>query len=141
VVGLDPDPKALARARHKPARAVVSTQFDEGFADELPYPEASFDWVISSFMFHHHSANEKGKALGEVRRVLKSGGEFHMLDFEGSGDGAELSGPLDSCQRPAKGNSESRVLTLMRQAGLRDPKKMGRRRMLFGTVAYYRATA
>ena len=40
VVGLDPDPKALARARRKAARAGVSIQFDQGFGDELPYPEA-----------------------------------------------------------------------------------------------------
>ena len=50
VVGLDPDPKALARARRKTARAGVSVQFDLGFGDALPYPEASFDRVLSAFM-------------------------------------------------------------------------------------------
>lgn len=53
VVGLDPDPKALARARRKAAGTAVSIQFDQGFSDELPYPEASFDRVFSSFMLHH----------------------------------------------------------------------------------------
>src|SRR5713226_8101057 len=43
VVGLDPDPKALARASRKAERAAVSIQFDQGFGDELPYTEASFD--------------------------------------------------------------------------------------------------
>src|SRR5438270_8100613 len=52
VVGLDPDPKALARGRHKAARASVSIQFDQGFADALPYTDAAFDRVFSSFMFH-----------------------------------------------------------------------------------------
>jgi len=71
VVGLDPDPKALARARRKAARAAVSIQFDQGFGDELPYPEAWFDCVFSSFMFHHLPADEKGKTLRAIRRVVK----------------------------------------------------------------------
>src|SRR5215831_8205238 len=36
VVGLDPDPKALARARRKAERSGVSIQFDQGFGDQLP---------------------------------------------------------------------------------------------------------
>src|SRR5207249_9012160 len=47
VVGIDPDPKALARAQRKVGRAAVNIQFDRGFADTLPYPEASFDRVFS----------------------------------------------------------------------------------------------
>ena len=58
VVGLDPDPKALARARRKAARAAVSIHLDQGFGDELPYPEASFDRVLSSLMFHHIPSDE-----------------------------------------------------------------------------------
>ena len=53
VVGIDPDPKALARARRKAANAAVSIRFDQGFGDALPYAEASFDRVFSSFMFHN----------------------------------------------------------------------------------------
>src|SRR5207244_1354877 len=85
VVGLDPDPKALARARRKAARAGVSIQFDQGFGDELPYPEAWFDRVLSSFMFHHLPPDQKGKTLRAIRRVVKPGGESYMLDFEGRG--------------------------------------------------------
>ena len=142
VVGLDPDPKALARARRKAGRTAVPVQFDQGFADELPYPEASFDRVFSSFMFHHLPADERGKMLLAVRRVLKAGGEFHMLDFEGPDDGAQgfLAHLLHSSDH-LKENSESRVLSLMRQAGFIDVKKVGRRRMLFGSVAYYQAGA
>ena len=52
VVGLDPDPKALARAKRKAERSAVSIRLDQGFSHELPYPEASFDRVFSTFMFH-----------------------------------------------------------------------------------------
>ncbi len=60
VVGLDPDPKALARGRRKAERAAVSIRFDQGFSDEPPYPEASFDRVFSSFMFHHRPPQKVG---------------------------------------------------------------------------------
>jgi ubiquinone/menaquinone biosynthesis C-methylase UbiE len=140
VVGLDPDPKALARARRKAVRAAVSIQFEPGFADELPYPEASFDRVFSCFMFHHLPAEEKEPTLREARRVLKAGGEFHMLDFEGPEDSAHgfMAHFFHSSDR-LKGNSEGRVINSMRHAGFADPRKVGRRTMLFGGVAYYRA--
>jgi SAM-dependent methyltransferase len=41
VVGLDPDPKALARARRKARGAGLALQLDRGFADQLPYPTAA----------------------------------------------------------------------------------------------------
>jgi ubiquinone/menaquinone biosynthesis C-methylase UbiE len=140
VVGIDPDPKALARARRKAAKAAGSIQFDQGFGDDLPYAEASFDRVFSSFMFHHLPPDEKGKTLRAVRRVLKPGGGFHMLDFEGPDCGSPgvLAHLLHSSKR-LKENSESRILSLMRESGFADPRKVGRRRMLFGYIAYFRA--
>jgi ubiquinone/menaquinone biosynthesis C-methylase UbiE len=142
VVGLDPDPKALARAKRKAKRAAVTIQFDQGFGDEPPYPEASFDRVLSSLMFHHVPPDEKAKTLRAVRRVLKTGGEFHMLDFEGPENGAHgfVSRLLHSNQR-LKDNSESRVLLFMTEAGFAEPKKIGHREMFFGHIAYYRAMA
>ena len=142
IVGIDPDPKALARARRKAASASVSVQFDQGFADELPYPERSFDHVFSSFMFHHLPADERLTTLREVRRVLKRRGEFHMLDFEGPEDRKHgwLVNLLHSNKR-LHDNSEARVLALMKQAGLANAQKVGQRTMLFGGVAYYRAAA
>jgi hypothetical protein len=70
------------------------------------------------------------------------GGGFHMLDFEGpeSGSHGVFAHLLHSSQR-LKENSESRVLSLMRESGLADPRKVDRRRMLFGHIAYFRAVA
>ena len=140
VVGIDPDSKALARARRKASKAAVSIQFDQGFGDDLPYAESSFDRVFSSFMFHHLPSDEKGRTLRAIRRVLKPGGGFHMLDFEGpeSGSNGVLAHILHSSKR-LKENSESRVLSLMRQSGFVDPRRVDRKRMLFGSIAYFRA--
>src|SRR6185503_12562823 len=81
VVGLDPNPKALRRAKTKVRRAAVSVQLDQGFADELRYERESFDRVLSSFMFHHLAGHDREKTLTEVQRVLKPGGSFQFLDF------------------------------------------------------------
>jgi len=122
VTGVDPDPKALERARRKAARANVSVRLDRGFADALPYPDASFDRVLSSFVFHHLQEDEKGWMLSEARRVLKPGGSLHLLDFAGHEPG---------------------VLTLMREAGLQEPTRLLRGTMVLGLLAYssYRASA
>jgi ubiquinone/menaquinone biosynthesis C-methylase UbiE len=141
VVGLDPDPKALARASRKAERAAVSIQFDQGFGDELPYTEASFDRVLSSLMFHHVPTNEKVKTVRAIRRVLKPGGEFHMLDFEGPEKGAHFLARLLHSSDRLKDNSENRVLHFMTEAGFAEPKKVGHREMFFGHIAYYRAIA
>jgi ubiquinone/menaquinone biosynthesis C-methylase UbiE len=38
VIGIDPDPKALARARRKAQQRGAALQFDSGFSEELPIP-------------------------------------------------------------------------------------------------------
>ena len=93
-------------------------------------------------MFHHLPHDEKVKTLRAIRHVLKPDGEFHMLDFEGPEDGQRgfLARLLHSGHR-LKDNSETRVLGFMTQSGLPDPEKVGRRVMLFGRIAYYKARA
>jgi ubiquinone/menaquinone biosynthesis C-methylase UbiE len=142
VVGLDPDPKALARAKGKAGRAGISIRLDQGFADELPYKNASFDRVFSTFMFHHVPLDKKEKALSEVRRVLTPGGCFHVLDFAGS-EAADC-GPLARLFHSSnhlKDNSEERILTLMNRAGFVSCEKVMEGAMLFGSlrIKYYRA--
>jgi ubiquinone/menaquinone biosynthesis C-methylase UbiE len=83
--GLDPDPRALARAARKARRAGVAIQLDRGFAGRLPYADGSFDRVFSAFMLHHLPAADRLAALREVRRVLAPGGSLHLLDLGGQG--------------------------------------------------------
>jgi ubiquinone/menaquinone biosynthesis C-methylase UbiE len=141
VVGLDPDPKALARARRKAERAGLSIQFNQGFSDELPYAEASFDRVFSSFMLHHLEAIEKENTLREVRRVLKPGGSLHLLDFatsESTGAGI-LTRWLHSSVR-LKDNAEQNIANLISHTGFELPAGVGRGSMLFMHTAYYQAS-
>jgi ubiquinone/menaquinone biosynthesis C-methylase UbiE len=144
VVGLDPDPKALARARHKAKRSGLSIPFDQGSSDNLPYPDASFDRVFSSFMFHHLQADERETTLCEVRRILKPGGSFHLVDFDGPANGSHgwLTRFFHSSQR-MKDNSENRMLALMNRAGFQEAEKVLDGRLLFGAlhIGYFQASA
>ena len=140
VVGLDPDPKALARAQKKAERAGVSVQFDRGFSDALPYAGATFDRVFSSMMFHHIPGEAKPRTLAEIRRVLKPGGRFEMLDLGGpdEGKGGAIARLLHS-HALLKDNAEHRVLELMTNAGLADAARVGIASTVFGRLAYYEA--
>jgi ubiquinone/menaquinone biosynthesis C-methylase UbiE len=140
VVGLDPDLKALVRARRKSTRAAVSIQFDQGFSDSLPYEEGTFDYVFSSMMFHHLTLEEKEKTLREVHRVLKPGALFAMLDLEKpESNVSTLLGRLFHSNHVLKDNSENRILTLMTEAGFVNAKTVSRRNLLIGRIAYYQA--
>ena len=59
VIGLDPDPRALVRAKRKAERALISIRLNQGFADELPDKNRTFDRVFSTFMFHHIPVDKK----------------------------------------------------------------------------------
>ncbi len=81
VVGLDGDSRVLALAQEKADAAGAAIRFDQGLATALPYEDAAFDRVLSSLMLHHLTTADKGRALGEAWRVLRPGGELHVLDF------------------------------------------------------------
>lgn len=142
VVGLDPDPKALSRARKKAKRAGIAARFEEGFSDALPYSDGTFDRVFSSLMFHHLHGDEKVKMLTEVRRVLAPRGSLHLMDFVEPEAGEKgWRAHLHRANGHLKENEQSRVLALMREAGFVSPKRVAETRILFGflRLTYFRA--
>lgn len=137
LVGLDPDPAALERAQRKARRAGAAASFDRGFAGALPYPDGSFDRVVSSFMFHHLPGPEKGALLREARRVLRPGGELHLLDFEARppGGGGRVARWLASHSLLAE-NAPDRILALMREAGFDGARRTAGGAIAFGLVPF-----
>jgi ubiquinone/menaquinone biosynthesis C-methylase UbiE len=81
VAGLDADPDMLKVAKYKSAQLHAPVTFDVGFTNKLPYPDASFDRVLSSIMIHHLKTPDKWQTGKEVYRVLKPGGQLHIIDF------------------------------------------------------------
>ena len=81
VLGLDADPQMLNVARAKAERLSAEVTFDEGMTFALPYPDASLDRVLSSLMIHHLKTVDKQRTAREIQRVLKPGGELHVVDF------------------------------------------------------------
>lgn len=73
VTGLDLTPALLVEARRNADIAGCGElRFEEGDAESLPYPDASFDVVLSQF--GHMFAPRPDVVMAEIRRVLKPGG-------------------------------------------------------------------
>jgi SAM-dependent methyltransferase len=142
VVGLDPDPGALARARRKSDRENLAIQWDRGFAEDLPYPGGTFDHVTSAFMLHHLSLDAKMRALREVERVLASRGSLHVVDFDrGHDSSAGLLARLIHRSERLRDNVGETMMRLMRSAGLADAHEVAHRSTIVGRVAFYQASA
>ena len=140
VIGLDPDPKALARAGRKARRQGLDVDFECGFADALPFDDGQFDRVLSSFMFHHLDADTKRGMLVEVRRVLAPEGSLHLVDFTPPAD--DKRGRLARflhADHALGGDGQARIPELMREAGLVDAAEVDRRGSLLGGMGYFRA--
>ncbi|BCJ92428.1 ubiquinone/menaquinone biosynthesis C-methyltransferase UbiE [Terrihabitans soli] len=69
----------VGRARTKEAGFEKRVEIVEGTAEELPFPEHSFDAVTISFGLRN--VPQMDKALAEARRVLAPGGRFFCLEF------------------------------------------------------------
>ncbi|HEV2326939.1 MAG TPA: class I SAM-dependent methyltransferase [Terracidiphilus sp.] len=81
VRGIDASPQMAAAAR---ARGL---EVEEGSAENLPYADASFDAVFSNAALHW--MRDQDAVLGEVHRVLKTGGRF-VAEMGGHGNIAAI---------------------------------------------------
>ena len=79
-VGIDAAPEMVEYASRK-ARRLSNCRFQAGTAEALPFPDASFDVVVSSLVMHHLPDEVRLQAVGEMKRVLRSGGTLLLADF------------------------------------------------------------
>jgi ubiquinone/menaquinone biosynthesis C-methylase UbiE len=144
VVGLDGDPKVLAIARDKIARAGVEIEVRAGLANEAPtFAPASFDRILTSLVLHHLTTEQRRSALAAMHRWLRPGGELHVLDF-----GPQASWLFQLLARGVtwldgemrvRDNLVGRLPERMREAGFARADELGRAFTPFGSVSFYKA--
>jgi len=88
VTGIDYVPALLARAAERAAAERLNATFREGDAEYLPFADASFDYVLSTFgvMF----APDQAQAAREMLRVCKPGGRIAIASWTPEGFLGEL---------------------------------------------------
>ncbi|MBQ3938840.1 MAG: class I SAM-dependent methyltransferase [Clostridia bacterium] len=72
--------KPLCEANAK-AEGVGNTEFRQGDALKLDFPDESFDAVVSNFVYHNILGRDRQEILLETLRVLKKGGTFALHDI------------------------------------------------------------
>jgi ubiquinone/menaquinone biosynthesis C-methylase UbiE len=96
VHGVDLSPRMVDVARKDAAKRGLAVDFRVGSITDLPYPDASFDVVVTNIVYHHLDLAEKRQAITEIARVLKPGGRYISAEF-----GPRARNPLE--RRLAKG--------------------------------------
>jgi SAM-dependent methyltransferase len=79
VTGIDMTPQMLAKARAAAAEmGLGNVEFVEGEAERLPFPDESFDVVVSNGVID--LIPDKDAVFAELNRVLVSGGRLQVAD-------------------------------------------------------------
>jgi ubiquinone/menaquinone biosynthesis C-methylase UbiE len=103
VVAVEPDPSMAKRLPERIAEARVPVEVRAGTAEALPFPDASFDAAVSTFVLC--SVADPGAAVAEMRRVLKPGGKLVLLEHvRGDGRVARWQERLTPLHRKVFGN-------------------------------------
>jgi ubiquinone/menaquinone biosynthesis C-methylase UbiE len=83
VVAIEPEAYLRAKAEEAARKAPVLVGVGDGVADSLPLPDREFDAAVVSLVLC--SVPDQARALAELRRVLKPGGELRVLEHVRSG--------------------------------------------------------
>ena len=138
--GIDYVPALLERARERAAAERLEVDFREGDAEGIPFPDASFDVVLSTVgvMF----APDQERAAGELLRVCRPGGRIGLANWTPDGFAGELGSlfggylpPSPGLKPPALWGTEERLRELLGVEDLR----ITRRSFVFRyrSVAHY----
>jgi SAM-dependent methyltransferase len=97
VVALEPGPGMRARANQAAQAAQVAVQIVDGKAEQLSFPDATFDTVVASLMLC--TVPDLSQTLTEARRVLRPGGTLRFYQHVRADD-PRLARWQDRLERP-----------------------------------------
>ena len=78
LVGIEPDPHMLARARVRAATLPFPVELHQAGAEAMPFPDARFDTAVVTFTLC--TIPDPAAALVELRRVLRPGGRLLFVE-------------------------------------------------------------
>ncbi len=78
VLAIEPDPHLRSLAEQAATQAPVPVEVVSGVADRLPAADAAFDAAVVSLVLC--SVPDQARALAEVRRVVRGGGQLRFLE-------------------------------------------------------------
>ncbi|WP_219500513.1 class I SAM-dependent methyltransferase [Nonomuraea ceibae] len=78
VTGVDPSPAMIGYARD---RAPGNCEYVVAGGEDLPFPDGSFDLVVSTLAVHHIPSEARPAAAREMFRVLRPGGRLLVAEF------------------------------------------------------------
>jgi SAM-dependent methyltransferase len=78
VVAIEPEPTLRAIAQQAAARAPVPVSVRDGTADAVPLEDGAMDGAVASLVLC--SVPDQGRALAELHRVLRPGGELRFYE-------------------------------------------------------------
>jgi ubiquinone/menaquinone biosynthesis C-methylase UbiE len=103
VVAVEPDASMAKRLPEKLAQASVPVEVVTAQAESLPFPDASFDAVVSTFVLC--SVEDPSRVLAELRRVLRPEGRLVLLEHvRGEGRTARWQDCMTGLHRRLAGN-------------------------------------
>ena len=143
ITAVDCDPIILSIAERKANRANVAIQFDQAFSENLPYPDESFDRVVTSLFFHHLTWENKKQTASEIFRILKPCGELHVADW-GRASNLLMRGLFIPVQlldgfNNTQDNVSGKLVGLFKQTGFAKVTERSAFNTIFGTMALYSA--
>jgi ubiquinone/menaquinone biosynthesis C-methylase UbiE len=78
VTGIDPSAPLLMRAASRASTAPVPVELLRGRAEHLPFPDRAFDSAVITYSLC--SVDDPARALAELRRVLRPGGDLVLVE-------------------------------------------------------------
>lgn len=141
-VGIDIDDKMLSVAKRKLQH--TNSQLLNYNGSNLPFLDDSFDVVLSSWVFHHFTRNQKFEAFSEIKRILKPGKSFYIADW-GKPSNVLMRVLFFFLQlvdnfKTTKDNVDGKLPELLEKTGFENVKEIGYENTILGTLCFYSAT-